>query len=295
MIGLVLGGGGSKGSWQAGAVAGILHRYPMGFDFVSGTSVGAINGAGIAMFPRHEFPIACAFLRESWTAEKLNIWRLRFPPYLSGLWNPSLGTNDGLKAFIKKRLDPRRIRASGIKLSISAVDLKSGKVVRFDQDYPEIAKAVLASSSFPIMFPPEPLDGTLYTDGGVKDIVPLSPAIKAGCDEIVVLATADPHNDAHIRRKEVGTVVGMATRVVELMTTEILENDVRLCQRVNADLGTFPGKRAIRLTIIYPSKPLADSLEFERETMKAQYEQGISDARNALAKGLDIVSDPSNV
>ena len=47
MIGLVLQGGGARGSYQVGAVEALLRRN-IKFDVVVGTSIGAINGALIA-------------------------------------------------------------------------------------------------------------------------------------------------------------------------------------------------------------------------------------------------------
>ncbi|MCD6471499.1 patatin-like phospholipase family protein [bacterium] len=44
-IGLVLGGGGAKGAFAAGALKAIYDKiYPKWFDIVSGTSIGAFNG-----------------------------------------------------------------------------------------------------------------------------------------------------------------------------------------------------------------------------------------------------------
>ena len=47
MLGLVLEGGGAKGSYHAGAIKA-LHESGYSFDGVMGTSIGAINGAIVA-------------------------------------------------------------------------------------------------------------------------------------------------------------------------------------------------------------------------------------------------------
>ena len=47
MLGLVLEGGGAKGSYQAGAIKA-LYEKGYKFDGVMGTSIGAINGAFVA-------------------------------------------------------------------------------------------------------------------------------------------------------------------------------------------------------------------------------------------------------
>ncbi|MBW1878801.1 MAG: patatin-like phospholipase family protein [Deltaproteobacteria bacterium] len=51
---LVLSGGGSRGSWQAGALDYFAdsNAFPGGFGLIHATSVGAINALGLAMYPR---------------------------------------------------------------------------------------------------------------------------------------------------------------------------------------------------------------------------------------------------
>ncbi len=295
MKALVLSGGGSKGSWQAGALAGLAqiqhhktpHKpelgYQLGFDFISGTSVGAINAAGIAMFPKQGFMAAADFLGSLWTSKRLKIWRLRFPPYLSGLWNPSFGVNSGLKAFLRKAVDVDRVKRSGVKLSLSAVNLETGEIVRFTETADNLRKAILASSSFPLAFPPEEINGQLYTDGGVRDIVPLSPAIKAGATEVTIIATENPHEVSHIKADKLKTVKGVSGRILDLLTAEILKNDIMLCHSINESLDCNEGKRPIKIRLIYPSSSLGDSLDFKRSTMREQYTQGIQDAMKALS------------
>jgi hypothetical protein len=53
-IGLVLGGGGAKGAYQAGCLQALQSLGIRRFHVVSGTSVGALNGAGAAAFKIHE-------------------------------------------------------------------------------------------------------------------------------------------------------------------------------------------------------------------------------------------------
>lgn len=281
MRALVLAGGGSRGSWQAGALRALSEHadYFAGFHFVSGTSVGAINAAAIAMYPRTHIRTAVDYLHRLWTS-RLDIWKLRFPAYLSGLWNPSLGTNDGLRRLLTKELDPKRIKESGVQLVVNAVDLVSGELRRFTQDFPDLLKAILASASFPMAFPPEEIDGGYYTDGGVRDIAPLKPAIAAGATEIVVVTTANPYRSLRVRQKRFKTVLDIGERVVGLMADEILFNDLRLCAlRNRAPQGT---DRRIKLRVIFPKGELHDSLDFDPNIMQQQWNDGYTLAKQQL-------------
>jgi NTE family protein len=280
MRALVLSGGGSKGSFQAGAV-GALARHPRfrdGFGYIAGASVGAINAAALAMFKQAEFKAAADWLEAMWR-ERLSIWRKRFPPYLAALWSSSLGTNAGLVKLLKKRLRLERVRSSDVRLSITAVNLLDGALRRFTKrnfsTEEDLHRAVLASASFPVAFPPEKIEQGWYTDGGVRDIAPLKPAIEEGASEIVIILTSHRSGVAEVSRADVATALKIALRVADIMSHEILVNDIHTCEQVNQKLaeGTLSfktGKRPIRLCTIEPRKPLGDAATCPSATTSPQ-------------------------
>lgn len=282
MRALVLAGGGSKGSWQAGAIKALSQdaRFFRGFDYISGTSVGAINAAALAMYNREQIVAASAYLTSMWSSG-FSVWRLRFPPYISGLWNPSLGVNNDLRKLLDREIDVERIRNSNVHLNVTAVDMLTGDVHRFDGDHPEIVKAIRASASFPIAFPPEQIGDGYYTDGGVRDVAPLKPVIDAGADEITVILTGNPYKAESKKRKQLKSVIDVATRVVGLMADEIMFNDIRECLKRNKQ--PTGDDRRIKLRVLHPSSdPLADSLDFDKKTMIEQIERGCAEAKLQL-------------
>ena len=287
MRALVLAGGGSKGSWQAGVIKALAHHpeYHGGFHFVAGTSVGALNAAAVAMSYKSDFPESALLLDEIWNS-KLDIWKLKFPPYLSGLWSNSIGTNKGLRKLLESYIDCKRIKESSVALSITTVSLQSGKIRRFTDQDAQLVEGLLASSSFPIAFPPQEIDGELYTDGGVRDVAPLGQAIKAGATEIVVVLCSDPDALEHapLPQSRLKRVPKVAMQVVEIMAAEILMNDIRKCNLTNAlvDAGQAEGKRRIKLSVFFPQRPLGDSLDFSPNLMKRQFAMGYADAMSKL-------------
>src|SRR6266550_8430900 len=65
-LSLVLGGGGARGAYQVGVLAGLAERLPgLAFPIISGTSVGAINTTYLAAHPG-ALPDAVAGLRAEW-------------------------------------------------------------------------------------------------------------------------------------------------------------------------------------------------------------------------------------
>src|SRR5512139_363145 len=67
-LALVLGGGGARGAYQVGVLAGIAERLPgLTFPIISGTSVGAINTLYLAAH-LGSLSDAVAGLKEAWAA-----------------------------------------------------------------------------------------------------------------------------------------------------------------------------------------------------------------------------------
>lgn len=306
MRALVLAGGGSRGSWEAGVLKymGEDPQFAEGFDFGSGTSVGAINMAGIAMFPPTKFPEACKHTLKLWSTyvkKTSDIWKLRTPFGIPGLWNPSVGVNSRLDALLTELVDIDAIVASGMESRYVAVDMETGEVIHYTQS--DLAahgiKPIAASSSYPLAFPPVEIDGRWLSDGGLRDTAPLGAAIEAGAEDIVVLCTRDPRAATFKDRKEMGNMFTFGIRCLSLQMLEVLATDVKLCETHNhwaklkdvlRDNGVADGvigdilaemkpKKQVRLQVIYPSRPLGPSLDFSGEMMKEQIALGYSDAK----------------
>jgi NTE family protein len=290
MQALVLSGGGTRGSWQAGAVRYLGEVQPSGFHFITGTSVGALIAAGLAMFPPERFSEAAHFVEHIWRDRiDPSMWRLRFPAGLPGLFRPSFGTRDAMEALVSEQLDPERVRTSGISLRLPAVDLCSGVMRTFDENTPDLIQAVLASSALPVLFPPVPTaDGALLADGGIRDFTPLKSAIAAGAERIIVLMTEDPGRFSQVSPRQLQSAWRVAERTLRILLHEVLINDIHLCQTLNSlidrdILQQVPGgPRRIQLQIITPSRFLESGLSFDQAALRAQIEQGYEDARRAL-------------
>jgi NTE family protein len=307
MRGLVLPGGGSRGSWQAGALLymGESGRFDDGFQFGSGTSVGAINISGVGMFPPEKFPEAAAFIAKMWREDiqkTSDVWSLRFPVGVPALWKPSVGTATALDAFLEKHVDIAAIQKSGVQIRYTAADVETGELVIYSgEDLLEHGvKPIAASASYPMAFPPVEIQQYWLTDGGVRETAPLSAAIKAGCDEIVVIPTRDPHIVERRSRSEINNALEFGQRCLSIQFHEVLQNDLKACRQHNhwsklpevlrargvpeetieAVCAELKPRKHIDLTVIYPSKPLGTSLDFSGDLMKKQLEQGYEDARS---------------
>lgn len=185
---LILAGGGSRGAFQIGVWKYLAERNWVP-DIICGTSVGAINAAGIGS------GLDISSLTRLWTtSSRKKMYRLNLIKFITGLLfekkiNPLLDTRP-LQSMIADYLDFKAIKKNPSKIVISAVNVRTAKPSYFDNT--EIGlEHVLASSAMPVLFPWHNIDGVPHWDGGIMANIPLQPALDFDADEIIV-ATLSP-------------------------------------------------------------------------------------------------------
>jgi NTE family protein len=202
---LVLQGGGALGSYQGGVYEGLAEA-DFRPDWIAGISIGAINAAIIAgNAPENRL----ARLREFWeTASATVPFTLPLPDStvrtvfneaaaawtaavgVAGFFRPRLppamfyppGSPEALsyydtaplRATLERLVDFDRINAKEVRLSLGAVNVRSGQLVYFDNKHQTIGpEHVMASGALPPGFPPIEIEGEHYWDGGVVSNTPL--------------------------------------------------------------------------------------------------------------------------
>lgn len=196
---LVLQGGGALGAYQAGAYEAFA-AVGVAPDWVAGVSIGAINAALIAGNPPEQ---RVARLREFWRRVSVPLPPAPFelpPPWrpwsnrvaaasavafgIPGFFRPRhpAGALTGLSwydtAALKDTLlelaDFDRINRADVRLSVGAVDVRSGNSVYFDNTRMALTpEHIMASGALPPGFPPVQIGGDWYWDGGIVSNSPL--------------------------------------------------------------------------------------------------------------------------
>jgi NTE family protein len=210
MYGLVLEGGGAKGSYHVGVYKAFLEEgVPIGG--VAGTSIGALNGA---MIVQGDFE-TCLGLWESISYSKIiganyeeieRLSRLRLGREELTVLAQKLKlliTDKGFdispfKRMLDKYVDEDKIRSSEMDFGLVTFNLSDLKPVQLFKEqipYGEMKNYLLASSYLPV-FRFERLNGKLYLDGGVYDNLPFRMLLGKGYDKLVIVRT---HMDARTR------------------------------------------------------------------------------------------------
>jgi NTE family protein len=207
-VALVLSGGIGLGAYQAGAYEALHARDDLSLDWISASSVGAVNAALIAGTPRerrvealHAFWTSAPFgsavlpgadIRGPW--RHAQNWISVLQARLFGAWghfHPRLAAH-GLQGFaslydlspmrrrLEKLVDFQRLNSGDIRLCVATTDIQTGDPIIFDT-----GKAMRigidhlqASCGFLPEFPPVEIENRLLGDGGLSTNAPFEPVVE---------------------------------------------------------------------------------------------------------------------
>lgn len=163
-------GGGSKGSYEAGALYGLYYSDTLAlkdkyaYDVVTGVSAGAINTAASAMFAPKDVKSFIDYLAEKWQELKEdNVWVPWKPAgILTGIIKESGALDDSaLTAFLQSVWKD----LGGVikrKIVVSCVDANSGAYHTFNETSIDPIKGVVSSASIPFVFPHQVWEPNTY-------------------------------------------------------------------------------------------------------------------------------------
>ena len=211
MKAIVLSGGGSKGSYQIG-VWRALRKLHIRYDIVTGTSVGALNGALMVQNKFHKaiklwskINMQLLFGDEATNSTKikdvLNMYRINF--FKNGGMDVKI-----LEDVIDKYINKDTFYNSKIDFGLVAVNLSGKKAVQMKKkDIPKdkLTDYLMASASCYPAFQKKDIDGNKFIDGGIFDNMPINLAIDLGADSIIAVDLCAPGVKAR-PKKHVDTI-----------------------------------------------------------------------------------------
>ncbi|PKK99445.1 MAG: hypothetical protein CVV57_02675 [Tenericutes bacterium HGW-Tenericutes-2] len=228
-IGLALGGGGARGSYQIGVLKalhdeGILKNILN----ISGTSIGAINTLMVMSNLTFEKMI------ELWERiDNAEIYGQGLDRYK--LDKQGLFSLQELYDKLSKEISLSEIRASKIQGYATAAKIHKGsrieqvlihrmeKEVFHLNDYKDPHRAVLASASIPVLFGSVDIDDDKYVDGGAKDNCPIEPLLNQGCDIIIAVPIDGYFNSKKYEKENILLVNIESKRLFSFIPYDILD------------------------------------------------------------------------
>lgn len=172
-VAVVLGGGAARGISHIGLLKA-LEEEGIPVDVVVGSSMGSIvSGLYAAGFSTDNL---ATLARE---VEFTSLFTLYVPPR-GAVLNP-----DPFEKFLHHLTGGAQVEDLQRPFYTVVTDIVSGDELVVESG--SLAKALVASMSIPGIFPPVPIDGRYYVDGGMKNAVPANVARDRGADVIIAV------------------------------------------------------------------------------------------------------------
>jgi NTE family protein len=324
---LILAGAVAKGDFEAGVLSVIAKR-PIAVTSIVATSAGALNGAIYAAGLRvGKTEFAAKIINELWW-ERAS-WAGIVRPSLRGIFGgrglSSISAleevlSDGIERVVEGATGPRApISLDFVTTSLKGTTRATGQgdattfehvihlgAEHFDSEAGRkaICQAALASAAFPFLFVPVELPGVgSCIDGGLVNNAPISHAIDAGVDRVIVV-TGNPVQAAGEARFRGADLAGQAA---DIGVNERLFRDLLQARRVNAklekvdrvltnrnadpalrrELAEALGWKPLEIIEIRPERTLEGNAfsALGKPQLRADYiHQGVSAAEKVLAK-----------
>lgn len=291
--GLALAGGGDKGAYQAGVIAGLVSALPAGeaeYDVVTGVGCGALNALAFALSAPGAEAAAAASLVSFWEGSSYSDFYEDWAGGLiegllqqSGLYNSA-----PLTSTLKKLAGAGNF---GRQVVIGATDLVSGDYLTFNGTLALADLLAGAAGSFSMagVFPVTPLDDLVLMDGSIKFSVDILSAVThcqaagyANSDIIVDIAlvagkTINPVNAASYKTLQV---------LIRYLEISSYDGVMQVVENAQHD---YPG--VTLRNIVEPSGSMPNQADpwpydFSSSDLKSMVQMGISDATKSVGARL---------
>ena len=245
-------------------------------DIVTGTSVGAINAAFLAA-TMDDPASQAARLTSAWRALRIeelislkafDVMRAARillggdppPPAPGSFRYGGLLETSGLERFVLRAIPwrgiDRSLRSRDLfALSVSATHVGTGHTVVFLSSAEPVPREwsrdpfvrhravrigprhVLASAAIPMLFPAVKVGEDYYTDGGLRQNTPMSPAIRLGADRMLLVSlrhvAAEPKQVQRERTEAFPKPLFLAGKALNALLLDHTEYDLARMQRIN--------------------------------------------------------------
>ena len=241
-IGLVLSGGGARGSAHIGVLQ-VLEEMRIPIQAIAGTSMGALVGGAYASglsaeeMEHRVTSVDWDDLFEDDPPRPVTSVR-RKQQEQRHTWDFGIGYRDGEVRLPKGAIAGQKVQLFfadlvsnseqferfdqlPIPFRAIATDLESGAMAVFDHG--SLSEALRASMSVPGLFAPIEINDRLYVDGGLVRNLPVDVMRRMGVDSIIAVNLGTPP----LKREQLGTVVGVAGQMIAILTEQNVQRSLK--------------------------------------------------------------------
>ena len=196
---IALSGGGTKGAYELGVWKALL-QLDVDYQIVTGTSIGSINGALMAMHAYEQ----CVKMWENLVMEDMMSDGIEVTSKIEDFYNQKKALKPFLKKYFKNKgadispfaelvarmVDERAVRESSVDYGLVTVQVPSmNPFMLSKKEIPDglLSDYILASSAIFPVFPLHKIGEETYIDGCYYDNLPIDLAISMGATDIVAV------------------------------------------------------------------------------------------------------------
>jgi predicted acylesterase/phospholipase RssA len=161
----------------------------------------------------------------------------------------------------------------------------------------DLVQAVIASSAFTIAYEAVPMEGRLWTDGGVVTNQPIRPAVRLGADVLFLVMVEPPQGQTLM---PVRTFLDVGVRAIDILIDKNLKADLKQLDRINSLCSNFAAEmkmrpeeaqlevgaqsyKYVKAFTVWPQQPLeATALDFDGKLTGPAILQGYRDGQQAV-------------
>ncbi|MFW7381278.1 MAG: patatin-like phospholipase family protein [Oligoflexus sp.] len=286
------------------------------FPIITGVSAGSINACYLAS-QADRFYDGVSQLADFWSnirteqVFRTDVWSLgrNSMSWIQDIIRGRVHSSGKVKALLDtgplRRLLEEKIDCSKIKSNLQAGHLRAVamsatnyrhntnitfvEVLEKDSSWKRVRRSsentsidishIMASAAIPLFFPPIPIDGSYFGDGCMRNMAPLSPAIRLGADRLFI-AGVKYDGDTHIQNTSKPSVARVLGVLLNAVFMDGIETDIERLSRINKTLRYVDDEdrrhiplRPIDYVHIHPSEDLASYAlaQFERLPLTMQY------------------------
>lgn len=191
MLAIVLSGGGAKGAYQIG-VWRALRKMKIKYDIVTGTSVGALNGAMMVTGDYHRAYKVWKNLNYDKILDDSNFNNkhdvLKY--YAKNIIHNGGASITSLEKLVDEVINEEKFYKSKVNYGLITVNLSKMEpkaIIKDDIEKGYLKKYIIASATCYPFFKKKTIDNDNYIDGGFFDNLPINLAISLGATDVIAV------------------------------------------------------------------------------------------------------------
>ncbi len=278
---LILSGWGAKGAFQVAVEKYAREEKGYNWDIIYGVSAGAVNGFMLAMEKYQRlWEVWNSLSNDQIYTGGFNLWSVI--KLIRG--GKSFYDNQPLLKLVQQELDPSQIKKE---LLVGTVSLVTGQYVEFNKSSKDLAKAILASTAMPVIWPPVDIstEHPSMADGGLRNVTPIGDVLDFEPDEIVII-NCGPEK-GNVIADPPANLLEIGSRTLEINQNEAFRKDIENFQRINnmvkeagahgITLHSAKSGRPIKYyecKVVRPIAPLDDMRDFSQGAIQRSLKAG---------------------